>query len=87
MCTNNGDNSKSVFARIVALFGLRICSEILIFKFKRDWWPYILDKSSHSRVLAPACGALVYICINFPPSRKTHNSLVDNYHNNLTYKD
>ena len=41
MCTNKGDNSKLIIARIVPLFGLRMFSEILISKFKRDKRPYI----------------------------------------------
>ena len=41
MCSNKGDNSEFIFARIMLLFGLGIYSEILSFKFKRVQRPYI----------------------------------------------
>ena len=60
ICTNKGDNSILVFARIMPLSGRRNFNDILISKFKREQRPHISEKKQvqpniGTRMLCPCC--------------------------------
>ena len=73
LCTNKGDNTKFIFARIMPLFGLKILVKFLFFNTPNNAKHISLElinsnltrghtfkiKCSYSRALAPTCGALV----------------------------